>query len=76
MATGLPTDHDVEGAQGGLLRNDTVFTYAWSGCSVTVKDRKTKQPRRILDQASGVAQSGACPSVQAVRSDGRAERSH
>lgn len=42
------------------LRNDTVTSFAWRGVTVTVKDRKTKEPRNIVDGVDGIVRSGKC----------------
>lgn len=41
-----------------LLRNTTVRNISWSGVTVTVKDRETKQPKVIVDNAEGYVEAG------------------
>ncbi|RAL13164.1 P-loop containing nucleoside triphosphate hydrolase protein [Aspergillus homomorphus CBS 101889] len=41
-----------------FLRNDTVDNFSWSGLTVTVKDRQTKQARDLLNDISGDVQAG------------------
>lgn len=41
-----------------LLRNTTVRSVSWSGVTVTVKDRETKQPKVIVDNAEGYVEAG------------------
>jgi hypothetical protein len=40
------------------LRNDTIRNFVWQGVTVTVNDHKTKQPKNILQDVSGVLQAG------------------
>jgi len=40
------------------LQNTTVHNFTWQGVKVTVKDRKTKQPKVILDGIDGTARAG------------------
>jgi hypothetical protein len=40
------------------LRNTTVHNFTWQGVTVTVKDRKTKQPKVILDGIDGTVRAG------------------
>lgn len=41
-----------------LLRNTTVRNISWSGVTVTVKDRETKQPKIIVDNVEGYVEAG------------------
>lgn len=41
-----------------LLRNTTVRNISWSGVTVTVKDRETKQPKVIVDNVEGYVEAG------------------
>jgi hypothetical protein len=52
------TDTDVEGGDHDHLYNEVVSSYSWSGCSVHVKDRKSKGPKAILDDVEGLANAG------------------
>jgi hypothetical protein len=40
------------------LLNRTVQNFLWKGITVTVNDRATKQPLRILDDVCGVVEAG------------------
>lgn len=56
-------DTDVEKQRGGaagahLLRNTTVHNISWSGITVTVTDRETKQPKTLLDNVQGYVEAG------------------
>lgn len=41
-----------------LLRNTTVRHISWSGVTVTVKDRETRQPKVIVDNVEGYVEAG------------------
>ncbi|KAL3440417.1 P-loop containing nucleoside triphosphate hydrolase protein [Aspergillus insuetus] len=41
-----------------FLRNETVNCFSWSGLTVTVKDRQTKQARDLLNDITGDVQAG------------------
>lgn len=54
---------DIEKQDGGgagshLLRNTTVHNISWSGITVTVTDRETKQPKTLLDNVQGYVEAG------------------
>lgn len=58
-------DTDIEKQPGGgggdgshLLRNTTVHNISWSGVTVTVTDRETKQPKTLLDNVQGYVEAG------------------
>lgn len=61
-------DTDIEKQRGGggggaggshhLLRNTTVHNISWSGITVTVTDRETKQPKTLLDNVQGYVEAG------------------
>ncbi|KAK8190481.1 ATP-binding cassette transporter-like protein [Phyllosticta capitalensis] len=55
-----PTNDVEKGSYGDYahLNNDTVQSYTWDQVTVTVKDRETKQPKKILDNVSGYVQAG------------------
>lgn len=40
------------------LFNSTVKSLTWSGITVKVKDRETKKPRTIVENASGIVNAG------------------
>jgi len=42
------------------LKNSTVRNISWSGVTVTVKDRDTKQPKVIVDNVEGIVEAGMC----------------
>ncbi|KAK3938488.1 P-loop containing nucleoside triphosphate hydrolase protein [Diplogelasinospora grovesii] len=51
---------DVEGravAEAHLM-NTTVRNITWTGVTVTVKDRETKQPKTIVENVSGIVEAG------------------
>lgn len=41
-----------------FLMNNTVHDFTWSGLTVSVKDRKTKQRRNLIEDISGNVQQG------------------
>ncbi|SPO06048.1 probable ABC transporter [Cephalotrichum gorgonifer] len=50
---------DVENqAADTYLQNTTVQNFAWQNISVTVKDRKTKESKALLDGISGIVRAG------------------
>lgn len=56
-------DTDIEKQHGSaagshLLRNTTVHNISWSGITVTVTDRETKQPKTLLDNVQGYVEAG------------------
>ncbi|KAJ0116349.1 hypothetical protein J7T55_007328 [Diaporthe amygdali] len=56
-------DTDLEKQHGGtsgshLLRNTTVHNISWSGITVTVTDRTSKQPKTLLDNVQGYVEAG------------------
>lgn len=62
MEAELPTkkdDFDLERNEAHqFLMNNTVQSFAWSDLRVTVKDRRTKLPRQLIDGISGSVQQG------------------
>ena len=40
------------------LKNTTVRDFSWQGVTVTVKDRVTKQPKTLVENAQGVVEAG------------------
>lgn len=67
-ATDLPDafhfDVEQKAVDNAHLLNTTVQNFTWSNITVTVKDNKTKQPKNILDNVSGIVQAGmSIPSV-------------
>ncbi len=51
-------DVEQKGVDEAHLRNMTVSHFTWQGVRVTVKDRKTKQPKVILDGIDGAVKAG------------------
>ncbi|GES57307.1 ABC transporter [Aspergillus terreus] len=49
---------DLEGNEHQFLMNHSVHSFSWSDLTVTVKDRRTKQPRNLIDGSSGSVQAG------------------
>lgn len=49
---------------GSYLKNDSVRSFAWKGINVTVKDHKTKPPKSILQDVSGIVEAGNCPKLE------------
>ncbi|OBR13683.1 ABC transporter [Colletotrichum higginsianum IMI 349063] len=50
---------DVEmGAPDAHLFNTTVHNVSWDAVEVTVKDRETKKPKKIVDQVDGLVEAG------------------
>ena len=61
MLTSNPSIEDVEkGAATDYthLTNATVHSFSWQNVTVTVKDRKTKQPLEILSGVDGIVEAG------------------
>lgn len=55
-----PFEIDIEKtlSSDSYLRNNTVQNYAWKDITVTVKDHKTKRPKTILQDVSGIVEAG------------------
>ena len=68
------SDHDVERAMiAEPLHNKTINNFTWDSITVTVTDRKTKSPKKLLDNVSGDVKAGKIIGVAIVfhgRSDG------
>lgn len=59
MSSDQLTMPDVEANNShSFLTNDTVDHFSWSGVTVTVKDRETKQKKNILENSSGYVNKG------------------
>ncbi|KAJ4407426.1 hypothetical protein N0V91_004010 [Didymella pomorum] len=60
MSTSNPSVEDVE--KGAMdyahLTNTTVHSFSWENVTVSVKDRKTKQPLDILSGVDGIIEAG------------------
>ncbi|KAJ8062967.1 hypothetical protein OCU04_008212 [Sclerotinia nivalis] len=52
------TDVELSAADDDHLKNTTVRNLIWKNVTVTVKDYKTKEPKAILDDLSGVVEAG------------------
>ena len=54
------SDVDIEKWTGNNvhLKNTTFQEFVWQDITVTVKDRKTKQPRSILRSVDGIVKAG------------------
>lgn len=66
MQNGIPLDSfssaDLEKNEANrFLMNDIVQDFSWSGLTVTVKDRQTKQARDLINDVSGSIQQGTVP---------------
>ncbi|OLN81820.1 ABC transporter G family member 12 [Colletotrichum chlorophyti] len=57
-ANGMLADLEMMGAPDAHLLNTTVQNISWEGIEVTVKDRATKQPKRIVDHVDGLVKAG------------------
>jgi hypothetical protein len=51
-------DIEARGAAEAHLKNTTVQNISWKGMTVTVKDRDSKQPKRLIDGLEGVVYAG------------------
>ncbi|KAE8153763.1 P-loop containing nucleoside triphosphate hydrolase protein [Aspergillus avenaceus] len=49
---------DIEQNEHQFLMNNTVHSFSWDDVTVTVKDRRTKEPRNLIEGSCGVAQGG------------------
>ncbi|KAB8077240.1 P-loop containing nucleoside triphosphate hydrolase protein [Aspergillus leporis] len=49
---------DLEENEHQFLMNNTVQSFTWSSLTVTVEDRRTKEPRNLIEGCSGNAQHG------------------
>ncbi|KAE8354914.1 P-loop containing nucleoside triphosphate hydrolase protein [Aspergillus coremiiformis] len=49
---------DLEQNDHQFLLNTTVQSFSWENLTVTVKDRRTKEPRNLIEGCSGTAQHG------------------
>ena len=51
---------DVENNAGDYadLTNTAVRSFGWTGVTVTVTDRQTKQPKDILSDVNGIVKAG------------------
>ncbi|KAF2269694.1 ATP-binding cassette transporter-like protein [Lojkania enalia] len=56
-STSLDVEKDA-GHDYAHLTNDSVRSFSWHDVTVTVKDRQTKQPKKLLSSVSGSVQAG------------------
>lgn len=61
METPYVVDLEQNAAEEAHLRNTTVRDMAWTGITVTVKDRVTKKPKVLLDNIEGYVEAGKPP---------------
>lgn len=54
----LIVDIEQKAVDDGSLRNDIVRNFAWQDLTVTIKDRKTKEPKAILAHVDGYVEAG------------------
>lgn len=69
MSTSNPSMEDVEkgGTDYAHLLNTTVHSFSWENVTVSVKDRKTKQPLNILSGVDGFIEAGVYPQTPLQR---------
>ncbi|KAL2260214.1 hypothetical protein VTK26DRAFT_5864 [Humicola hyalothermophila] len=67
------TDVDIENraAAESHLLNTTVHHIAWKGVTVTVKDRETKLPKTIVDNAEGIVEAGELLAIMGPSGSGK-----
>ncbi|KAB8264376.1 P-loop containing nucleoside triphosphate hydrolase protein [Aspergillus pseudonomiae] len=53
-----PDTLDLERNDNQFLMNNTVQSFTWDNLTVTVKDRRTKEPRNLIEGCSGTAHHG------------------
>ena len=53
-----PDTLDLERNDHQFLMNNTVQSFTWDNLTVTVKDRRTKEPRNLIEGCSGTAHHG------------------
>lgn len=58
MNVTMEKDIEEGGSAEAHLVNTSVKNITWSGVTVTVKDRETKQPRTIVDNVEGIVEAG------------------
>jgi hypothetical protein len=51
-------DIEQKAVDDAHLMNDTVRNFGWQGITVVVKDRKTKEPKTILENVEGFVKAG------------------
>lgn len=54
----LIVDIEEKAVDDGSLRNDIVRNFAWQDLTVTIKDRRTKEPKAILAHVDGYVEAG------------------
>lgn len=63
----VDVEKDAAGVNYAHLMNQTVRNFSWSNVSVTVKDRTSKQPLRLLDDVSGMVEAGEVVALMGPR---------
>jgi hypothetical protein len=60
MSVSNPSIEDVEKGVTDYahLTNTTVHSFSWENVTVSVRDRKTKQPLDILSGVNGIVEAG------------------
>ncbi|TWU73521.1 hypothetical protein ED733_002802 [Metarhizium rileyi] len=54
----MKSDPEQQAVADAHLDNSTVKCVTWTGVTVTVKDRETRKPKRIVDDAAGAVEAG------------------
>lgn len=58
LHTPFMADIELSAVDDTHLKNTTIRNFIWKDVTVTVKDNKTKQPKAILNDISGVVEAG------------------
>ncbi|KAK6539934.1 hypothetical protein TWF694_008769 [Orbilia ellipsospora] len=64
-------DLELNRIETSHLINDVVHHFSWKNLTVTVKDRKTKKPIRILDDAHGIVHAGEMLAIMGPSGSGK-----
>jgi ABC-type sugar transport system ATPase subunit len=64
-------DLELNRIQTAHLINDVVHYFSWKDLTVKVKDRKTKEPLSILDNAHGIVQAGELLAIMGPSGSGK-----
>jgi len=51
----------VAGSSSSQLTNSDIRTFAWKNVVVTIKDRQTGDPKKILSVPGGIVKAGKAP---------------
>ena len=49
---------DAENAESAVFYNSTISEFSWRDVSLTVKDRKTKKPKPLIQNLNGEVHGG------------------